>query len=265
MSDSERPPANVVAFAPERQERVRQIVRSRHAVRVEELRSELGVSTATIRRDLDELEERGALRRVHGGAVAVDVAPHRGALRGQGRQARRGEAAHRRPRRGARRARLTHLPRRRQHLPGAGAPARGADGHHGRHQQPARHRGAGRPRSPPRRRGRRAAAAQPGARGAALRAAARRALRRPCLHGHLQPLARCRPDHDGSRRGLHQGARPLPGPRGRAAGRQQQARHPFVRPCRSSRPDRRRHHRRRPRRGRPPPSSPAAGVRVLVA
>jgi DeoR/GlpR family transcriptional regulator of sugar metabolism len=75
MIDSERPPASTVAFAPERQERVRQIVRSRHAVRVEELRSELGVSTATIRRDLDELEERGALRRVHGGAVAVDVRP----------------------------------------------------------------------------------------------------------------------------------------------------------------------------------------------
>ena len=61
MSDSARPPrdpgtpSNVVAFAPERRERLRQIVRSRHAVRVEELKTELGVSTATIRRDLDEL------------------------------------------------------------------------------------------------------------------------------------------------------------------------------------------------------------------
>lgn len=80
MSVSNRPdgghvPANVVAFAPERRERLRQIVRSRHAVRVEDLRTELGVSTATIRRDLDELEESGALRRVHGGAVSVDVRP----------------------------------------------------------------------------------------------------------------------------------------------------------------------------------------------
>ena len=75
MSDSALPPSNVVAFAPERRERLRQIVRSRHAVRVEELREELGVSTATIRRDLDELEESGALRRVHGGAVAVGVHP----------------------------------------------------------------------------------------------------------------------------------------------------------------------------------------------
>lgn len=78
MSDSERPeliPSNVVAFAPERRERVKQIVKSRHAVRVEDLKAELGVSTATIRRDLDELEESGELRRVHGGAVSVDVHP----------------------------------------------------------------------------------------------------------------------------------------------------------------------------------------------
>ena len=68
-------PTNVVAFAPERRERVRQIVKSRHAVRVEELKSELGVSTATIRRDLDELAESGELRRVHGGAISVDVHP----------------------------------------------------------------------------------------------------------------------------------------------------------------------------------------------
>lgn len=66
---------NGLAFAPERQERLRQIVRSRRAVRVEDLRSELGVSVATIRRDLDLLEEAGELRRVHGGAVSVDGRP----------------------------------------------------------------------------------------------------------------------------------------------------------------------------------------------
>jgi DeoR family transcriptional regulator, fructose operon transcriptional repressor len=60
------------AFAPERRERVRQIVRAQRAVRVEDLRSQLGVSLATIRRDLDELESAGELRRVHGGAIAVD-------------------------------------------------------------------------------------------------------------------------------------------------------------------------------------------------
>jgi DeoR family fructose operon transcriptional repressor len=78
MSDSERTtsaPSNVVAFAPERRERVKQIVKTRHAVRVEDLKDELGVSTATIRRDLDELEESGELMRVHGGAISVDVHP----------------------------------------------------------------------------------------------------------------------------------------------------------------------------------------------
>jgi len=71
MSESERP-TSIIAFAPERRERVKQIVKSRHAVRVEDLREELGVSTATIRRDLHELEEEGQLRRVHGGAMAID-------------------------------------------------------------------------------------------------------------------------------------------------------------------------------------------------
>ena len=66
---------NVVPFAPERRERLRRIVQSRRAVRVEELKDELGVSLATIRRDLDELEDRGALRRVHGGAVTLAERP----------------------------------------------------------------------------------------------------------------------------------------------------------------------------------------------
>jgi DeoR/GlpR family transcriptional regulator of sugar metabolism len=72
MSDSERP-TSIIAFAPERRERLKQIVKSRHAVRVEDLKAELGVSTATIRRDLHELEEEGELRRVHGGAISVDA------------------------------------------------------------------------------------------------------------------------------------------------------------------------------------------------
>jgi DeoR/GlpR family transcriptional regulator of sugar metabolism len=65
----------MIAFAPERRERVKQIVKSRHIVRVEDLKDELGVSTATIRRDLHELEEEGELRRVHGGAISVDISP----------------------------------------------------------------------------------------------------------------------------------------------------------------------------------------------
>lgn len=67
--------AHAPAFAPTRRERLTEIVRTRRAVRVEELHAELGVSLATIRRDLDELETAGVLRRVHGGAVSVDQRP----------------------------------------------------------------------------------------------------------------------------------------------------------------------------------------------
>lgn len=42
------------------------------AASVEALRDLLGVSLATVRRDLQELEERGLLRRTHGGAVPID-------------------------------------------------------------------------------------------------------------------------------------------------------------------------------------------------
>lgn len=58
-------------LAPERQERLRGMIRQRGAVRVEELCEETGVSPATIRRDLEALEETGKIKRVHGGAVNV--------------------------------------------------------------------------------------------------------------------------------------------------------------------------------------------------
>jgi DeoR/GlpR family transcriptional regulator of sugar metabolism len=62
-------------FAPQRRDQLRRIVEARRAVRVEDLRDALGVSLATVRRDLDELQEAGHLRRVHGGAVALDARP----------------------------------------------------------------------------------------------------------------------------------------------------------------------------------------------
>ena len=55
-----------------RRQRLSLIVESRRAARLEELSAALGVSQATVRRDLDELSSDGRLRRVHGGAVAVD-------------------------------------------------------------------------------------------------------------------------------------------------------------------------------------------------
>jgi DeoR family transcriptional regulator of aga operon len=42
------------------------------SVSVEALSNELGVSVVTIRRDLDTLEQRGLLRRTHGGAVSIE-------------------------------------------------------------------------------------------------------------------------------------------------------------------------------------------------
>ena len=62
-------------LAPQRRERLRLIVESRRAVRLDELSATLGVSQATVRRDLDELTRSGRLRRVHGGAVAIEERP----------------------------------------------------------------------------------------------------------------------------------------------------------------------------------------------
>ena len=41
-------------------------------VSVETLSEQLGVSVVTVRRDLDALEEKGLLRRTHGGAVSIE-------------------------------------------------------------------------------------------------------------------------------------------------------------------------------------------------
>jgi len=59
-------------FAPQRLDNLRELIRGKGAVRVEAICSELHVSPATVRRDLDQLEGIGAIRRVHGGAVSVE-------------------------------------------------------------------------------------------------------------------------------------------------------------------------------------------------
>ncbi len=59
-------------LAPQRRQRLLAIVESRRAARLEELSSTLGVSQATVRRDLNELSAEGHVRRVHGGVVAVN-------------------------------------------------------------------------------------------------------------------------------------------------------------------------------------------------
>jgi DeoR family transcriptional regulator of aga operon/DeoR family fructose operon transcriptional repressor len=58
-------------FTYERHHRILQILEKNPSVRVSDLSSSLGVSEATIRRDLDRLHEIGQIKRIHGGAVLV--------------------------------------------------------------------------------------------------------------------------------------------------------------------------------------------------
>ena len=59
-------------LAPERFDRIRAILKERRTIRVDELSNELGVSPATIRRDLGELDQQGHVRKIHGGAVSLE-------------------------------------------------------------------------------------------------------------------------------------------------------------------------------------------------
>lgn len=59
-------------LAPERWGHLRELIRDRGVIRVEDLCRQLRVSPATVRRDLDQLERNGSIRRVHGGAVSVE-------------------------------------------------------------------------------------------------------------------------------------------------------------------------------------------------
>lgn len=58
----------------ERQERIRQIVYGNGGVSVAALCEHFGVSEATVRRDLEEMEAAGVLQRVHGGAIRSESA-----------------------------------------------------------------------------------------------------------------------------------------------------------------------------------------------
>ncbi len=63
---------NQKELAPRRLDNLRELIRGKGVIRIEEICSQLRVSPATVRRDLDQLEESGAIRRVHGGAVSVE-------------------------------------------------------------------------------------------------------------------------------------------------------------------------------------------------
>ena len=59
-------------YAAERQQAMAELVTRRGRVSVADLSVEFGVTTETVRRDLDTLEERHLVRRVHGGALPAD-------------------------------------------------------------------------------------------------------------------------------------------------------------------------------------------------
>ena len=61
------------AFADERQEEIARLVEERGRARVTELATLFGVSSVTIRKDLDVLAEMGRVIRTHGGAIAPRV------------------------------------------------------------------------------------------------------------------------------------------------------------------------------------------------
>lgn len=61
-------------LAAVRQTRILEEVRRSGGVRVSELTELLGVSDMTVRRDLDSLDRKGLLTKVHGGATALDTA-----------------------------------------------------------------------------------------------------------------------------------------------------------------------------------------------
>lgn len=59
-------------YAPERQQEIVRRVRRDGRVEVARLADDFGITTETVRRDLNRLERRGLLRRVHGGALPIE-------------------------------------------------------------------------------------------------------------------------------------------------------------------------------------------------
>ena len=62
-------------LAAERRQIIADLIRRQASVRVEDLCGRFGASASTIRRDLEQLEQRGVLTRTYGGAMAVGGDP----------------------------------------------------------------------------------------------------------------------------------------------------------------------------------------------
>lgn len=64
----------------ERQELILAQLRSNLAVRISSLAEQFGVTTETVRRDIDELTQKGFVNRTYGGAAAISLAAEPGVL-----------------------------------------------------------------------------------------------------------------------------------------------------------------------------------------
>lgn len=64
--------------AEERHQTILRTLRERGGLRVTDIAKEMGVSTVTVRRDVESLAEQGLVRRVHGGAVLPETASQGG-------------------------------------------------------------------------------------------------------------------------------------------------------------------------------------------
>lgn len=65
-------PATEPLLGPKRQRELLNFIRAYGTSSVNEMAKLLGVSTSTVRRDLNELQERGLIERIHGGAAHVN-------------------------------------------------------------------------------------------------------------------------------------------------------------------------------------------------
>jgi DeoR/GlpR family transcriptional regulator of sugar metabolism len=60
-------------LSQQRQDQIYSLIKQRKSALVTELSEALGISMSTVRRDLTELEERGLVQRVHGGAILIQA------------------------------------------------------------------------------------------------------------------------------------------------------------------------------------------------
>ncbi|WP_127836909.1 DeoR/GlpR family DNA-binding transcription regulator [Clostridium prolinivorans] len=58
-------------FVEERQQKIAELLEQKRSIKVNELSAIFNVSESTIRRDLQDMEEKGLLKRTHGGAVGI--------------------------------------------------------------------------------------------------------------------------------------------------------------------------------------------------